>query len=113
MQIMHYLKTHGIAVFFILAMTTAALAAENPAVTESNTQNPDSSKSVELNRDYFKGYVIDAGKILTAPARWNSSDWLEASLITGVAVGLYTRDGKIQTRVEKTRILRPTTWQLM
>lgn len=56
---------------------------------------------VELNKDYFKGYVTDFKNILTSPARWDSSDWITASLVTGISVGLFTQDDKIQTWVQK------------
>jgi membrane-associated phospholipid phosphatase len=44
--------------------------------------------------------LTDTGDILTSPARWDKTDWLKASLITGVAVGLYTQDDKIKTSVQ-------------
>ena len=50
--------------------------------------------------DYFTGYLTDTEDILTSPACWNPSDWLEASLITGIAVGLYTQDGKVKSWVQ-------------
>jgi hypothetical protein len=55
---------------------------------------------VEFNRDYFKGYVTDFNSILASPARWDASDWITATVITGAAVGLYDNDAKIQTWVQ-------------
>src|SRR5512143_1292566 len=101
MSFRRYLRQYGIAAF-LLVVTSSAVAAENPPVTESSIQIPDAkTASVELNRDYFMGYLTDTGTILTSPAHWNASDWFEAALVTGVAVGLYTQDDKIQTWVQK------------
>jgi membrane-associated phospholipid phosphatase len=57
----------------------------------------------DLNREYFIGYWTDTKNILTSPARWDSSDWIEASLVVGAAIGLYTQDEKIQTWVQENR----------
>jgi membrane-associated phospholipid phosphatase len=98
----HYLKPYCMVACLILAATSTALAVDNPAVPGSSTQvSEPGTKPVELNGDYFKGYLTDTGNILTSPARWNRSDWLEASLVTGVAVGLYTQDDHIQRWVQK------------
>ncbi len=97
----HSVRTYIIIILLVLTTTSASLAADN-AVPQESTQFPVSQmSSVELNRDYFTGYLTDTKDLLTSPTRWNSSDWLEASIITGVAVGLYTQDGKIQTWVQK------------
>ncbi len=88
--------------FLVLAATSSVLAADNPAVPEAGPQLSESRTApVELNGDYFKGYLTDTGNILTSPARWNRSDWLEASLVMGAAVGLYTQDDHTQRWVQK------------
>jgi PAP2 superfamily protein len=51
---------------------------------------------VEFNREYFKGFVTDFKSILASPARWDTADWVTATLVTGAAVGLYDNDAKIQ-----------------
>jgi len=56
---------------------------------------------VNLNMDYFKGYLTDTGDIVTAPARWDSTDWLKAGVITGVAAGLFIEDDQIQQWVQR------------
>lgn len=97
-------KSSGIIVLLLLAITwpASAFAAENVTSAETNTHvTTTKTSSVELNRAYFSGYLTDTGTILTAPAEWKQYDWFEASLITGVAVGLYTQDDKIQTWVQK------------
>jgi len=61
--------------------------------TKQRTTN---ATNVEFNRDYFKGYVTDFKNIVTAPARWDSSDWITAGIVTSIAAGLYDNDMKIQ-----------------
>ncbi len=56
---------------------------------------------VELNQEYFTGYWTDTKNIVTAPARWDSSDWIEASIVTGIAIGLFTQDENIQRWSQK------------
>ncbi len=65
------------------------------------TPDAQQEKSVKLNKEYFIGYWTDTKNILTAPARWDSSDWIEASAIIGISVGLFTQDDQIQTWVQK------------
>jgi membrane-associated phospholipid phosphatase len=101
LTIAHFLKTYGGVNFLVLAISLSAFAAENPTVPTSTTQAADTrTPSTELNSDYFAGYLTDTGRILTSPVRWDSSDWLKASVVTGVAVGLYTQDDRIQTWVQ-------------
>jgi membrane-associated phospholipid phosphatase len=54
-------------------------------------------------RDYFNGYWSDTKYILSGPARWNSQDWIEASVILGTSAVLYARDGKIMSWVQDNR----------
>jgi hypothetical protein len=97
-----YLIPFGMAACLFLAATTSARAADNSPVPGASTQlSEPGTMPVELNSDYFKGYLTDTGNILTSPARWDRSDWLEASLVMGVAVGLYTQDDHIQRWVQK------------
>jgi membrane-associated phospholipid phosphatase len=96
------MRIYGIVAFLVLAATSSALAGEDAIVPAASTQSSDSrTTSVALNGDYFMGYLTDTGNILTSPARWSRSDWLEASLVMGVAVGLYTQDDHIQRWVQK------------
>ncbi len=50
----------------------------------------------ELRGGYWKGGISDARSILNSPSGWKRSDWIEASLIVGIAAGLYACDQKIQ-----------------
>jgi hypothetical protein len=87
-----------------MTMSSSAFAAENSAASEASTQSSElRTAPVELNKDYFTGYLTDTRDILTSPARWDKSDWLKASLVMGVAVGLYTQDDKIKTWVQKNK----------
>ena len=80
-----------------------ALAAQDQAAppadaAQTTAQSSDTLKEapVELNKAYFKGYVTDLKSIVTSPARWDTSDWITATVVTGIAVGLYDNDAKIQ-----------------
>ncbi|HUI44553.1 MAG TPA: phosphatase PAP2 family protein [Nitrospirota bacterium] len=102
MPFIRYLRTYGVVALLILATTSSALAADNSPAPAATTQLPDSgTTAVELNKDYFTGYLTDTLNILTSPARWSASDWLEAAAVTGVAVGLYTQDEQIKTWFQK------------
>jgi hypothetical protein len=102
MSFIHYLRTYGIIVLIVLAAFSSALAEENSIVPPASTQLPDlKTEPVELNKEYFTGYLTDTKNILTSPARWDKSDWLKAGLVMGVAVGLYTQDDKIKTSVQE------------
>ena len=93
-----------IAVLLIIVMMPPVLAADNLSTSESNTAVQASSQkaqSVELNKEYFVGYWNDTKNILTAPWRWDSSNWLEASIILGTGIFLYTQYDKIKTWVQK------------
>lgn len=59
--------------------------------------------TVALDKEYFFGYWSDTKNILTSPGRWESSDWITASFVTGAAVGLFTQDDKIKTWVQKNK----------
>jgi len=59
-----------------------------------------SEKNVEFHKGYFKVYVTDFKNIVTAPAHWDSSDWLTAGIVTGIAAGLYDNDAKMQKWVQ-------------
>jgi membrane-associated phospholipid phosphatase len=99
-------RTSGIVMLLVVTLISSAIAFDNLSTAESTTLIQTSSQKstpVVLNSEYFTGYWTDTKNILTSPARWNSSDWLEASLIMGTAVGLYTQDDKIRTWVQKNK----------
>ena len=97
-------RTSGIVMLLVITMISSAIASDNLSTAGSSTLVQTSSQestSVEFNRKYVTGYWTDTKNILTSPARWDPSDWLEASLVMGTAVGLYTQDDKIKTWVQK------------
>jgi len=63
----------------------------------------DNARELKLDRDYFEGYISDIKSILTSPSHWQRSDWIKASLITGITAGLYTQDQKIQDWAQENR----------
>jgi hypothetical protein len=114
------MKTHvvlsdsrGKWIAVLLAFTALLLHGSFSPATEldqpaSQTQQINKEESehiqgspVELNKEYFTGYWTDTKNIVTAPFRWDSSDWKEASIVTGVAVALFTQDENIQRWVQK------------
>jgi membrane-associated phospholipid phosphatase len=74
-----------------LASTATATDHQNQQ-KQGTTNNP----SMEFDSDYLKAYGTDLKNIVEAPAGWNTSDWITASITTGIAVGLYDNDAKIQ-----------------
>ncbi len=50
------------------------------------------SQDISLNSKYFKGYISDTKDIVTSPLRWDKNDWIKASLVVGVTLGLYALD---------------------
>ncbi|HSB34027.1 MAG TPA: phosphatase PAP2 family protein [Nitrospirota bacterium] len=70
--------------------------ADRPSQEVSENKDPQSEDAVELNKEYFKGYVSDLKNIVTSPARWDATDWITAVAVTGIAAGLYDNDAKIQ-----------------
>lgn len=88
-----------IASCFLPAAIFAGELATSSSITSLESQqkqNKLTDAPVQLNRDYFTGYLTDSGNILTSPARWSASDWLTATVIAGITAGLYDNDAKIQ-----------------
>ena len=97
-------RTSGIVMLLVVTLISSAIASDNLSTAESTTLIRTSSQKNEpvvLNKEYVTGYWTDTKNILTSPARWDSSDWLEASLVLGTAVGLYTQDDNIKNWVQK------------
>src|SRR5208337_3609603 len=93
-----------ICLLFLLCVSQAVAGQEQEvnisAGQEQAKQETNGTAPVQLDREYFTGYWTDTKSILTAPARWDSTDWLKAGIITGIAVGLFTQDDKIQKWVQ-------------
>ena len=61
------------------------------------------TNKVELNKEYFKGYILDTKSILTSPLHWQRTDWIKASLVVGITLGLFAYDEDIQDWVQENR----------
>ena len=84
------LRSWLVALLLIAAITGASFAQSLRNELSFNSpyqQTPTEynySKELKLNRDYFEGYISDIKNILTSPSHWQRSDWIKASLITGI-----------------------------
>lgn len=95
---------YGMFSFFMVSLTfpafasadglTSSLTMTTPPVREK--QDASNEAPVEFNTDYVKGYGRDFKRMVTSPARWDTSDWITATLVAGAAIGLYENDAKIQ-----------------
>jgi len=95
---------------FIILFHPSLSQTEGSDLSRVQTQKEDNDinkkppeREVKLDKEYFTGYWTDTKNILTSPARWETTDWIIASAITGISVGLYTQDGKIQIWVQKNK----------
>ena len=70
--------------------------AGGPPQEVSEKKDVQREAAVDFDKEYLKGYVTDFKNIITSPARWDTSDWITAIAVTGVAAGLYDNDAKIQ-----------------
>jgi membrane-associated phospholipid phosphatase len=68
-----------------------------------DTNKQPSERVVKLDKEYFVGYWTDTKNIVTSPARWDTTDWIKASAIVGISIGLYTQDDKIRTWVQRNK----------
>jgi PAP2 superfamily len=98
-------RSYFIICLLLLSYLSQAVAGQDQEVDvsaeqEQTKQETNRTAPVQLDSEYFTGYWTDTKSILTAPARWDSTDWLKASIITGITVGLFTQDDKIQKWVQ-------------
>lgn len=70
---------------------------------QKSPEEKEGTDQVELNKGYLEGYFADTKYILTSPSRWEKSDWLKASVVAGVTIGLYAYDQDIRDWAQKTR----------
>jgi len=73
---------------------TSSITVTTPQVREH--QAASNEAPVAFNINYFKGYGTDLKSIVTSPVRWDTTDWITATLVSGAAIGLYENDVKIQ-----------------
>ena len=59
---------------------------------------------VELpDREYWKGYFLDAGEILASPREWEGRDWLASGGVLVCAAAVYGEDGHIREAAQRAR----------
>ncbi|MEE9542578.1 MAG: phosphatase PAP2 family protein [Thermodesulfobacteriota bacterium] len=74
-------------VLFFTLVTTLG-----PAFAEDSNDKFD----LNIDKEYFKGYLTDGKSIVTSPARFGRDEWIKASLVLGGTVALYLFDDNIQ-----------------
>lgn len=90
--------------YFHLAGETGSNPTEAPATeTPSPQREAHHPGRVELGKEYFKSFLSDTYHILTSPMRWDTTDWIKASLILATTGGLITLDGEIQDFAQRNR----------
>ena len=90
--------------FVDISFSQSPEAAPSSDYLAQTIQTKDSqAEKVELNKDYWKGYVSDTKSILTSPLRWQQADWMKASLVVGITLGLYAYDENTQDWFQKNR----------
>lgn len=75
--------------------------ADSQNLKESDAKN--SSGKVELNKEYFKGYVFDTAHILASPVHWDGYDWMKAALVMGGTGAFFKLDDDIKKFVQDNR----------
>ena len=89
-------------ILFVNPSFAQMLAGKEPS-EQTSPGEKDGPNGVELDKDYLRGYITDTQSILTSPLRWEKEDWLKASLVAAVTMGLYAYDQNIQDWVQKNR----------
>ncbi len=79
-----------------------AQSAETEPMSDYNDRTVQTIES-ESKKDYWKDFIPDSASILTSPLRWEKSDWIKASIVTSVTIGLYVYDQDIQNWAQRKR----------
>lgn len=58
---------------------------------------------LRLNASYFKGYLSDAGAVLTSPLSWGASGWLKFSLVVAATYAFSSEEGDLQSWIQGSR----------
>ena len=69
----------------------------------------------QVGLPYFKSYFTDFKDFAGRPAKWNGSQWIAASSITGAGIGLYLYDAQIRDFVIRNNpesFTQPDKWFL-
>ncbi|UCH81026.1 MAG: phosphatase PAP2 family protein [Nitrospiraceae bacterium] len=89
-----------ITLLVLLAMLSISMSKNAVyAQTEPETGN----NEISLNSDYFKGIFTDTKDIVTSPLKWDKKNWLKASLVAGVTLGLFVFDEDINDWIQDNR----------
>ncbi len=88
------------ALLLLIIMLTVCVT---PHVYSAQDMYASKEKEISLNSEYFKGYISDTKDIVTSPLRWDKKNWLKASLVAGVTIGLYAFDEDIKDWIQDNR----------
>lgn len=102
----------GVSLFNFPVYAESLDASPPPAAVKATESAPDldlkvpqQSKSEEdmnrMNLRYYKGYFVDAGKIVSSPLRWDTGDWLKLGAVVGATSSLFLVDDEINDFAQK------------
>jgi membrane-associated phospholipid phosphatase len=92
---------HRIIVLFLLVAAVSVYGMTNFVYADDEPLSD--NKKISLNSEYFKGYISDTRDIVTSPLKWDKKNWLKASLVAGVTLGLYAFDEDINDWIQDNR----------
>lgn len=71
------------------------------SISQNTVQSPENP--VSLNKYYFKSYFTDSWDIVTAPVKWKKRQWVQAVMITGTWLAVYSQDQEINRFFQRNR----------
>lgn len=79
----------------------AALEVQAPEQQEvkSGAGGVDELNSLDLK--YAASALVDSGRVLTSPLRWDTKDWLKVGLVVGATSGLFLADDELKDFSQK------------
>lgn len=90
--------------YFLSANSLLETQTETPAVDggpiEEETARP---RKVELGTNYFKDFLHDFYHVLSSPVRWDTADWITASLVVATTGAFISLDSEIEKLVQRNR----------
>ena len=54
-----------------------------------------------ITSDYVRDYLVDSGRLVTAPTRWDGSAWITAAAVAGATTAVYFVDSDIRTFAQR------------
>lgn len=102
----------GVSLFNFPVYAESLDASPPPAAAKATESAPDLDLKVpqksraeedmnRMNLRYYKGYFVDAGKIVTSPLRWDTGDWLKLGAVVGATSSLFLVDDEINDFAQK------------